>query len=137
MNKYWLVLKKDYYNVLHSGIPPSQARRKKAIRKVFWKMKKYILEAVVEGKYIKFHRSFKTRNSAIDYIFKYYNRHSLINLRVNEEYYIDEANKHDIAYVYDYYNRFRIARAWFSSKIIGHVWTEPHLVHRLKKSLLA
>lgn len=74
-------------------------------------MKKYILEAVVEGKYIKFHRSFKTRNSAIDYIFKYYSRHSLINLRVNEEYYIDEANKHDVAYVYDYYNRFRIARA--------------------------
>ena len=71
--------------------------------------KKYLLEAVVEGRFIKFNKEFKSRNSAIDYIFKYYNRH-MLDLRVNEEYCIGE-DKHDIAYVYDYYNRFRIARA--------------------------
>ena len=72
-------------------------------------MKKYTLEAIVEGKLIRFNRSFKTRDEAIDYIFRYYDRHSLVRLRVNEEYFIDD-NKHDIAYVYDYDNRFRIAR---------------------------
>ena len=73
-------------------------------------MNKYTLEAVVDGKYIKFNRTFKSRDEAIDYIFRYYDNHFMENLRVNEEYCIAE-NKHDIAYVCDYYNRFRIARA--------------------------
>lgn len=73
-------------------------------------MNKYTLEAIVEGRLIRFHRSFKTRNDAINYIFRYYDRHSLVRLRVNEEYFIND-NKHDVAYVYDYDNRFRIARA--------------------------
>ena len=73
-------------------------------------MNKYTLEAVVDGDYIKFRRVFKTRDEAIDYIFHYYDEHLLVNLKVNEEYFI-AGNKHDIAYVYDYYNRFRIARA--------------------------
>ena len=72
--------------------------------------KKYLLEAVVEGRFIKFNKEFKTRNSAINYIFKYYNRH-MLDLRVNEEYYVNE-NKHDIAYISDYDNRFRISRAY-------------------------
>ena len=71
--------------------------------------KKYTLEAVVEGRLIKFQKLFKSRNSAIDYIFNYYDRHQLLALRVNEEYFVDE-NKHDIAYIYDYDNRFRISR---------------------------
>ena len=74
-------------------------------------MKKYTLEAVVEGKFIKFHRTFNSRDDAINYIFAYYSRHCLVDLKVNEEYFVDENNKHDIAYVYDYHNRFRIARA--------------------------
>ena len=73
-------------------------------------MKKYTLEAIVEGKRIKFHRLFKSRAEAMNYIFHYYDRHSLVELRVNEEYFVDD-NEHDIAYVYDYDNRFRIARA--------------------------
>lgn len=74
-------------------------------------MKKYYtLEAIVEGKLIKFDRQFKTRNAALNYIFQYYDRHCLVALRVNEEYFVDE-NEHDITYVYDYENRFRIARA--------------------------
>lgn len=44
------------------------------------------------------------------YVFDYYDDHYVANLCVNEEYYIN-GNKHDIAYVYDNYNRFRIARA--------------------------
>ena len=71
--------------------------------------KKYSLEAVVEGRLIRFNRKFKTRNSAIDYIFDYYIRHHLLDLKVNEEYFVNE-NKHDIAYIYDYDNRFRISR---------------------------
>ena len=73
-------------------------------------MNKYKLEAIVDGEYIKFARTFKSRDAAIDYIFRYYDNHLMVNLEVNEEYFID-GNKHDIAYVYDYYNRFRIARA--------------------------
>ena len=73
-------------------------------------MNKYTLEAIVDGQLIKFNRVFKSRNDAINYIFRYYDDHYLVNLRVNEEYSI-AGNKHDIAYVYDYYNRFRIARA--------------------------
>ena len=71
--------------------------------------KGYSLEAVVEGKLIKFNRKFASRNSAIDYIFDYYYRHHLLNLKVNEEYFVND-NKHDIAYIYDYDNRFRISR---------------------------
>ena len=73
-------------------------------------MNKYILEAIVNGEYIKVDRTFNRRDEAIDYIFRYYDDHFMVNLEVNDEYFID-GNKHDIAYVYDYYNRFRIARA--------------------------
>lgn len=73
-------------------------------------MKKYTLEAVVEGRLIAFHKQFKTRDSAMNYIFDYYYRH-LVNFKVNDEYFVDENNRHDIAYVYNYDNRFRIIRA--------------------------
>ena len=73
-------------------------------------MNKYILEAIVNGEYLKVKRTFNSRDEAIDYIFRYYDDHNMVNLKVNEEYFI-AGNKHDIAYVYDYYNRFRIARA--------------------------
>ena len=73
-------------------------------------MKKYILEAMVNGEYVKIKKTFSSRNDAINYVFRYYDSLNLVNLRVNEEYCIN-GNKHDIAYVYDYYNRFRIARA--------------------------
>ena len=73
-------------------------------------MNKYTLEAIVEVRLIKFDNAFKTRTDAINYIFNYYNRHHLVELKINDEYFVNE-NKHDIAYVYDYENRFRIARA--------------------------
>ena len=71
--------------------------------------KKYSLEAIVEGQFIKFNREFDSRSKAIDYIFDYYYEHHLLDLKVNEEYFVNE-NKHDIAYIYDYDNRFRISR---------------------------
>ena len=73
-------------------------------------MKKYILEAIVNGEYVKIKKTFSSREEALNYVFRYYDNHLLVNLRVNEEYCIN-GNKHDVAYVYDYYNRFRIARA--------------------------
>ena len=73
-------------------------------------MNKYKLEAVVNGEFMKVDHLFNTRDEAIDWIFHYYDKHLMFSLNVNEEYFID-GNKHDIAYVYDYYNRFRIARA--------------------------
>ena len=73
-------------------------------------MNKYILEAIVNGEYLKVNRTFNSRDEAIDYIFRYYDDHNMVNLKVNEEYFI-AGNKHDVAYVYDYYNRFGIARA--------------------------
>ena len=73
-------------------------------------MNKYTLEAVIEGELVKFNRTFESRNEAMDFIFDYYNRHHLVDLRINDEYFVNE-NKHDVAYVYDYDNRFRIARA--------------------------
>ena len=73
-------------------------------------MNKYKLEAVVNGEFMKVDHLFRTRDEAIAWIFHYYDKHLMFSLNVNEEYFID-GNKHDIAYVYDYYNRFRIARA--------------------------
>ena len=73
-------------------------------------MNKYRLEAVVDGESVNFNHTFKSREEAINYMFHYYDKHYLVNLEVNEEYFID-GNKHNIEYVCDYYNRFRIARA--------------------------
>ena len=72
-------------------------------------MKSYKLTAVVEGEYVAFNRKFKSRTDALDYIFTYYNKHYLENLCIDEEYYVNE-NKHNIEYVCDYNNRFRITR---------------------------
>ena len=82
----------------------------KGTRKEVFGMNRYTLEAVVDGEYIKFDRTFESRNAAIDYIFRYYENRNMVNVEVNDEYCVD-GNKHDIAYVYNYYNRFRIARA--------------------------
>ena len=72
-------------------------------------MKKYTLEAVVDGKTIRFTRKFDSRNSAINFMFNYYNKRYMFNIRVNDEYAIS-GDKHNIEYVCDYSNRFRINR---------------------------
>ena len=72
-------------------------------------MKKYTLEAIVDGQTIRFPRTFDTRDSAINFMFEYYNLHYMYNLRVDDEYAIQD-NTHNIEYVCNYSNRFRINR---------------------------
>ena len=72
-------------------------------------MKKYILEAIVEGERIRFEKEFNSRREALDYFFDYYYKCDAEDFRINEEYYIND-NKHNIEYVCDYNNRFRICR---------------------------
>ena len=72
-------------------------------------MKRYTLQAVVDGELIGFKRKFASRNKAIDYIFDYYSKHYYQNIQVDEEFFVN-GNEHDIEYVCDYYNRFRITR---------------------------
>ena len=72
-------------------------------------MKKYALSAVVDGQLRNINRLFATRSDAMNYIYGYY-QHLAINFIVNDEYYVNN-NRHDIEYVYDYNNRFRVYRA--------------------------
>lgn len=72
-------------------------------------MKKYRLEAIVDGRFITFDREFDSRNSAINYIYGYYDKHYLPEPHINDEYMVDN-DKHDIEYEDDYDNRFRITR---------------------------
>ena len=72
-------------------------------------MKKYLLTAIVDGRTVISNREFQSRSKAIDYIFNYYSRNNNENLRVEDEYSID-GNKHNIEYVCDYDNRFKIVR---------------------------
>ena len=68
-------------------------------------MRKYVLEAIVDGHHIKFNREFESRNSAMNYFFGYCDE-----FVINDEYKLhDEA--HSVEYVNDYDNRFIIARA--------------------------
>ena len=73
-------------------------------------MKKYMLTAIIDGKTQIYNRVFTSRTQAIDYIFNYYARHNYRNLYVEDEYYVN-GDKHNIEYVCDYENRFRISRA--------------------------
>lgn len=72
-------------------------------------MKKYILQAVVDGRQIRVNKEFSSRNSALNYMYQYYGKHYLPTPSISEEYEVD-GNKHDIEYVSDYENRFRITR---------------------------
>ncbi|MCR4911777.1 MAG: hypothetical protein K5925_04570 [Bacilli bacterium] len=72
-------------------------------------MKKYRLEAVIDGKFISFDREFGSRNSAIAYLYGYCDMHFIPEPVINDEYQIDD-NKHDIEYMTDYDNRFRVTR---------------------------
>ena len=71
-------------------------------------MKNYTLEATIKGQTIKFDKKFKSRNSAINHIFNYYNKHYLYNLQVNEEFARD--NRHSVEYVLNSNDRFVINR---------------------------
>ena len=73
-------------------------------------MKYYTLTAIVNGKTEHLRRSiFSSRDEAINYMFDYYEKHYLFDKQVNDEYSVD-GDKHNIEYVCDHFNRFRIAR---------------------------
>ena len=72
-------------------------------------MKKYALTAIVDGDIIINNKVFSSRDRAIEYIFNYYSNHYNKDLSVEDEYYVGD-DKHNIEYVCDYYNRFRVAR---------------------------
>ncbi len=69
--------------------------------------KYYNLTAVVDGDTKVFHKQFSSRNEAINYMFKYYNKNTLIDAQLEDEF---EISKHNIEYVIDYKNRFRVNR---------------------------
>ena len=75
-------------------------------------MKRYTLEAQLFGKTVKFDESFKTRNSALDYIFDYLEDNYIFNTQVTEDYEVND-NKHDIRYITNNGCDFRITRVIF------------------------
>ena len=73
-------------------------------------MKYYTLETINNGHAVVVNKKFNTRDQAIDYAFAYFeNKYCNENLQVSDEFKIDE-NKHNIEYVLDYSNRFRVNR---------------------------
>lgn len=75
-------------------------------------MKKYYdLKAVINGESHRFSRHFSSREAAINYIFSYLERKNECNTQLEDEYEVE--NKHDIEYVFDYNNRFRITRVCY------------------------
>ena len=73
-------------------------------------MKIYTLEAVLKGETVKFAKAFDSRESAIDYLFHYYTKRYMNNdLVVNEEITLG-GDKHNVEYVCDHNDRFRINR---------------------------
>lgn len=72
-------------------------------------MKFYTLEAVVRGENVKFNKVFTSRDSALDFMFKFYNKHYVYNVNVNEDVCVN-GDKHNILYICDSSNSFRINR---------------------------
>ena len=73
-------------------------------------MKYYTLETINNGKTVKINKKFTSRDQAINYAFAYFERRFLNeSLQVEDEYKINNDN-HNVEYVLDYFNRFRINR---------------------------
>lgn len=73
-------------------------------------MKYYTLETIYNGNTEKITKKFTSRNAAINYAFAYFEKR-LYNteLQVEDEFVIDD-NKHNIEYVLNYFDRFRVNR---------------------------
>ena len=73
-------------------------------------MKYYTLETINNGKAATIHRKFTSRDEAIDYAFAYF-EHKYLNdsLQVEDEFNIGD-DKHNVEYVLNYNNRFRVNR---------------------------
>lgn len=76
-------------------------------------MKYYTLETINDGNMTRVNKTFNTRDAAINYAFNYFESQYLNeNLQVEDEFNIND-NKHNVEYVLDYKNRFRINRVQF------------------------
>lgn len=73
-------------------------------------MKYYTLETIYNGNTERITKKFTSRNQAINYAFDYFEKR-LYNteLQVEDEFAINN-NKHNIEYVLNYYDRFRVNR---------------------------
>ena len=82
-----------------------KGKRKKALC-----MKYYTLETIYNGNTEKITKKFTSRNAAINYAFAYFEKR-LYNteLQVEDEFVIDN-DKHNIEYVLNYFDRFRVNR---------------------------
>ena len=69
----------------------------------------YVLQAVVNGKDVVIDKEFDSRSNAMDYAFQYFDKHGNTDLVINDEHYVND-DIHDIEYVSDYNNRFRVVR---------------------------
>jgi len=68
-----------------------------------------MLNAVIDGKDAKISKEFKSRNDAIDYVFKLYSKTRVDNLLQLET--EDRVEKHSVEYVCNRDTRFTITRA--------------------------
>ena len=77
-------------------------------------MKYYTLQTINNGHTVVVNKKFNTRDQAINYAFAYFEHKYLNeNLQLSDEFKID-GNKHNIEYVLDYKNRFRVNRVNFA-----------------------
>lgn len=73
-------------------------------------MKYYTLETITNGKSEKISKKFTSRNQAINYAFEHFEK-AFYNdsLQIEEEFKVNN-DKHNIEYVLDYHDRFRVNR---------------------------
>ena len=69
--------------------------------------KYYNLTAVIDGNTKVFHKKFSSRDEAINYMFNYFNESLIEEPQLKEEF---EISKHNVEYVINYRNRFRVNR---------------------------
>jgi len=72
-------------------------------------MKYYKLDAVINNKEVEFKKAFATRNEAINFMFNYLNDNYIYNSELKEEYPLMD-NKHNVQYVLNNNNRFKVVR---------------------------
>lgn len=70
-------------------------------------MKKYSIYGVINGNGVNIKKQFNSRYAAIEYMFKYLDRHYIYNFQIEEE---REVEKHSIEYLYNDSNRFIVTR---------------------------
>lgn len=77
-------------------------------------MKYYTLETIYNGQTVRFNKKFNTRDAAINFAFAYF-ENSLYNdgLQIEDEFEINN-DRHNVEYVLNYHNRFRVNRVQYA-----------------------